>query len=214
MAPAIFLMTASFVLVKTGRDALFVEDLGVCDLPLAHLAIAGLPLPVAVGMLALLRAAGPRDARVLALAGSFGVIVGVLIELQFYWAASTSGTSGLEQSICFANLHLLLNGMALTVDGMGAHLGEGLVAARLYLWLGGHLGAPTPGETGAAWLDGLPVASVGFLPIATARLAPFLREPRPRATEGADPEGAGSLGERAPSRPGASPRRCRPAGAW
>jgi len=400
VALAIFLMTASFVLVKTGRDALFVEEQGVYDLPLAYLVIAGMSLPVAVGMLALLRAAGPRRARVLALAGvsvllgvywriaepgggarmtavfasipllygvlfaaawllaaelfdgvseeevsrayarigagsiagglvggvaarvlasavapqdyfalaavvlaaatvriamtqarhpprpvapapserpglaaarSFlrrryglllfwagvlGAIVGVLIEFQFYWAASTSGASGREHSRYFANLHLLLNGGALVVqlvvmprlqrslgmtgnllvmpavllggavlaafsaglvvrgalrvtegglkasihrasweqaflpagpdrdvaklvvDGMGAHLGEGVVAVLLYLWLGGFLGMSAHGEPEGAWLGWLLVVLVGLFFVITARLGPSLRASR------------------------------------
>ncbi len=40
----------------------------------------------------------------------------MLIEFQFYWAASASGAGEREQSRYFANLYLLLNAAALTVQ--------------------------------------------------------------------------------------------------
>ena len=74
IALAIFLITASFVLVKTGRDALYVQERGIFDLPLAYLGMAILSLPVAFGMLGLIRVVGPRRARIVAIGGVAAVL--------------------------------------------------------------------------------------------------------------------------------------------
>ena len=63
IALAILLIMASFVLVKTGRDALYVQERGIFDLPLAYVGTAAFSLPVAISMLWLVRTAGPRRAR-------------------------------------------------------------------------------------------------------------------------------------------------------
>jgi ATP:ADP antiporter, AAA family len=62
---ALFLMTASFTLAKTGRDALYLQDTGIYDLPLAYIGMAVLSLPVAAVTLALMRWLGTRRARIL-----------------------------------------------------------------------------------------------------------------------------------------------------
>jgi AAA family ATP:ADP antiporter len=64
VAGAILLMAASFVLVKTGRDALYFQARGLFDLPKAYVAIAIASVPFAFGTLALMRGLGPRRARV------------------------------------------------------------------------------------------------------------------------------------------------------
>ncbi|MCH8084382.1 MAG: hypothetical protein IH885_09125 [Myxococcales bacterium] len=397
VALALFLIMASFVLVKTGRDALYVQERGIVDLPIAYLGMAAFSLPVALGMLWLIRAAGPRRARVVALAGVTGVlvvfwqiaepgggawmtalfaavpllygvlfaatwllaaelfdglpeervsrayaqvgagsiagglmggaaarvlapavapeaffgigalvlgasavvvaltqanhaprpvegeaierprlasarsflrrrygalllslgvlgaIVGVLIEFQFYWAASTSGAGAREQSRYFANLYLVVNAAALTVqllvmprvqrllgivgsltvmpamllggavlvafsaglaalgalrvtegglkasihranweqaflpagserdvaklvvDGMGAHLGAGLIAAPLYLWLHAVVGNDPLSEHSGAWMAWLLIVSTAVFVVTTRLLKPWLR---------------------------------------
>ena len=395
---AILLIAASFVLVKTGRDALYIQERGFFDLPIAYLGIAVFSLPTAFGMILLIRRLGPRLARVVALLGvaavlavfwriaepgggarmtalfvavpllygvifaatwllaaelfdglppvrvsrayarvgagaiaggllggvgarvlapavapqtffgigalvlgasavvvaltqaghaprpvggqaierprlasarSFlrqrygvlllglgvlGAVVGVLIEFQFYWAASTSGALEREQSLYFANLYLLLNAVALAVqlvvmprvqrslgivgslmvmpamllggavlvslstglaargalrvtegglkasihranweqaflpirsdrtlaklvvDGMGAHLGAGLVAALLYLWLHAVVGSDPLSEHSGSWMIWLLIASTTTLIVIARRLNPSLRE--------------------------------------
>jgi hypothetical protein len=62
-------MSASAVLARTGRDALYVQERGIYDLPFAYMAIAGCSVPMAFGMLALMRRCGPRRARLVASAG-------------------------------------------------------------------------------------------------------------------------------------------------
>ncbi len=66
VAAAIFLMTAAFMLAKTGRDALFFMGNGLYDLPKAYVGIALLALPMAAVALALMKAVRPRRARVAA----------------------------------------------------------------------------------------------------------------------------------------------------
>ena len=67
VAASLFLMTAAFILVKTGRDALYFEGgMGVHDLPKAYIAIAFLSLPVAYVILGLMRHLGARRARLVA----------------------------------------------------------------------------------------------------------------------------------------------------
>ncbi len=65
-AAALFLMTAAFVLTKTGRDALYFQRDGLLDLPKAYIGIAILAIPTALGTLSLMQLVGPRNARVVA----------------------------------------------------------------------------------------------------------------------------------------------------
>ncbi len=65
VALAVFLLTGAFVLTKTGRDALYFQERGLFDLPMAYMGIAMLSLPMAILTLWLMRALGPRRARVL-----------------------------------------------------------------------------------------------------------------------------------------------------
>jgi hypothetical protein len=65
VASAVSLLAAAFVLAKTGRDALFVQDRGLFDLPKAYIGIALLSGPLAFLTLWLLKACGPTLARVL-----------------------------------------------------------------------------------------------------------------------------------------------------
>jgi len=88
----------------------------------------------------------------------------------------------------------------LVVDGMGAHLGEGLIAVLLYLWIGGLLGAQPAGEGAGAWLGWLLVPSVGLFLVTTALLAPALRhEVGPTPDDGG--ASSGSPGDVAASLP-------------
>jgi hypothetical protein len=47
-ALALGILTAAFIIAKTGRDALFFQGKGIFQLPLATLAIAAASLPLAV----------------------------------------------------------------------------------------------------------------------------------------------------------------------
>lgn len=75
VAAAILLMAASFVVIKTGRDALYFQGSGLFDLPKAYIVIAVLSVPFAFATLALMRRLGPRAARIATpLAVSAGLI--------------------------------------------------------------------------------------------------------------------------------------------
>lgn len=64
VAVALFLMTASFILFKTGRDALYFQGRGLFDLPKAYIGIALLSLPTAAIVLASIKFLGARGARI------------------------------------------------------------------------------------------------------------------------------------------------------
>jgi AAA family ATP:ADP antiporter len=66
ISAAVFLLTAAFVLAKTGRDTMYFQKRGVLDLPYAYLAIAAFALPLALAALGLIRCIGARRARVVA----------------------------------------------------------------------------------------------------------------------------------------------------
>ncbi len=67
LATVMFLMSAAFVLARTGRDALFFQDNGIQALPLAYASMAALALPTAAATLWLIRAMGRHRARVAAI---------------------------------------------------------------------------------------------------------------------------------------------------
>lgn len=66
VAAAILLLTASLVLTKTGRDALYFQGAGLLDLPKAYLSMALLAGPMAVVVLTTMRRLGPRRTRITA----------------------------------------------------------------------------------------------------------------------------------------------------
>jgi len=63
VATVLALLTAAFVVAKTGRDALYFQGRGVYDLPRAYIGIAALSLPMAGLVLFLMRVLGTRRAR-------------------------------------------------------------------------------------------------------------------------------------------------------
>ena len=63
VAGSVFLLAIGFFLVKVGRDALFIQERGLFDLPKAYLGIAMLAGPVAGVVLAMMRFIGPRATR-------------------------------------------------------------------------------------------------------------------------------------------------------
>lgn len=71
------LMTAAFMLARTGRDALYFQDSGIQSLPLAHMGVALLALPMAAVLLWLVRSLGARRARLVATGAMSLVLAGV-----------------------------------------------------------------------------------------------------------------------------------------
>ena len=76
-ALALFVTTAAFILTKTGRDALYVQEGGIYALPWAYIGIAALAPVFAGGILALMRWLGVRPARVASLLAMAAFQVGV-----------------------------------------------------------------------------------------------------------------------------------------
>ncbi|MDP1569303.1 MAG: hypothetical protein Q8L86_04805 [Vicinamibacterales bacterium] len=85
----LFLLTAAFVLAKTGRDALYFQRDGIRDLPLAYGGIALTALPMAVALLAAVRRFGTSATRatmLLMMAGALAVVA---------WAARPGAGPGM-----------------------------------------------------------------------------------------------------------------------
>lgn len=72
----LFLMTASFLLAKTARDALYFQADGIYQLPIAYIGMAVLSLPTATAMLTVMRWIGARRARVAAPLALAAVLAG------------------------------------------------------------------------------------------------------------------------------------------
>lgn len=89
-AAVLAVMTAAFVVVKTGRDALYFLDDSLAQLPWAYLAIALSASPVAMGTIALMRRFGPRRVRI-ALPTSTTILLG----LYHPFAAPGTGAASL-----------------------------------------------------------------------------------------------------------------------
>jgi AAA family ATP:ADP antiporter len=79
VAAAILLIGAAFVLAKTARDTLFIQDRGLLDLPLAYIGIAMLAGPLAAVVLSLFRALGVRVVRIVLPATTAVLLVGFSI---------------------------------------------------------------------------------------------------------------------------------------
>ncbi len=75
VALAIAAMAASLVVVKTGRDVLYVQEDGILSLPFGYLGMALGAMPVGFAMLGLMRALGVRAARIAAILGVAGVLL-------------------------------------------------------------------------------------------------------------------------------------------
>ncbi len=74
LAVGVFIMTAAGILTKTGRDALYLQDGGLYDLPKAYLGMALLSVPLGLLTLQLMRRLGPRQTRLWALSGMTGFL--------------------------------------------------------------------------------------------------------------------------------------------
>ena len=132
---ALLLVTAAFILTKTGRDTLFFQHDGLAALPKAYLLIAILSAPAALGTLGLMRLFGPRGARVISLL--------MMAALQVFFYASVSAESargGSGHMTMFFVLIPLLYGVLLSLTWlMGADLLDSaprFVHARLYSTMG------------------------------------------------------------------------------
>lgn len=75
VAASIFLVGAAFVLAKTARDTLFIQDEGLRDLPLAYIGIAVFAGPLAAAVLALFRTLGVQVVRLLLPSVTAGILV-------------------------------------------------------------------------------------------------------------------------------------------
>jgi hypothetical protein len=64
---ALFLLTAAFIIAKTGRDALFFQGRGVFQLPIAYMIIGSASVPLALIFVKVMKIVGARPARVGAL---------------------------------------------------------------------------------------------------------------------------------------------------
>ncbi len=129
---SLFLLTAAFIVTKTGRDALYFTSAGdIRRLPEVYLAIALLSVPVAQGTLALMRAAGPRRARVLGLAA--------MAALQVVFYATAQPGSGWGMTLVFVLIPLfygVLLSMAWLLGADLLDLAPRHVLGRLYATMG------------------------------------------------------------------------------
>lgn len=76
VSAVMLLMTAAFMLARTGRDALYFQGGGIQALPLAYMGVAVLALPVAMVLLVLVRSLGARQARLSATGLMSAVLAG------------------------------------------------------------------------------------------------------------------------------------------
>ncbi|MCC6538178.1 MAG: hypothetical protein IT162_11535 [Bryobacterales bacterium] len=129
---SLFLLTAAFIVTKTGRDALYFAGAGdIRRLPEVYLAIAILSVPVSQGALALMRVAGPRRARLLGLAAM------AALQVLFYVTAQPG--SGWGMTLVFVLIPLLygvLLSMAWLLGADLLDLAPRHVLGRLYATMG------------------------------------------------------------------------------
>lgn len=131
IALGILLTTASLILVKTGRDALYVQDRGIIDLPIAYLGMAVFSLPTAFGMLALIRVMGPRRSRIVALLASSAL-------LAVCWQVARPG-SGLRMTAIFIGVPLVFGVLFSATWLLASELYQGLpdeLVSRAYARIG------------------------------------------------------------------------------
>lgn len=90
-AAALFLLTAGFISIRTGRDALYLQGDGLFGVPKAYIAIAILSVPQAAAMLWMLAKLGPRTARNAVLVAVIGVVGAyfAIAEPGASWAMTT-----------------------------------------------------------------------------------------------------------------------------
>ena len=138
---ALLLMTASFILTKTGRDALYFQKDGLFDLPWAYLGIATLAVPVAMMTISLTKRLGPRPMRI------FLPVAVAVVQAVFYVLAEPGG--GVVMTLFFMLIPLIYAVMFSITWLFGGELVETLPKKRLSL-VYGRLGAGIDGGR-AAW---------------------------------------------------------------
>ncbi|MGE0862944.1 MAG: hypothetical protein AB7P34_03495, partial [Vicinamibacterales bacterium] len=74
VSAVMLLMTAAFMLARTGRDAWYFQQGGIQSLPFAYLGMALLALPMAALLLSMVRVMGIRRTRVVAVAAMTAVL--------------------------------------------------------------------------------------------------------------------------------------------
>jgi AAA family ATP:ADP antiporter len=131
-ATALFLLTAAFTLVRTGRDAAYVSGKGVLALPLTYVAVAALSLPQAMLLIRLIDRWGIRRTRV--------AVLGVLaVTMASYAHLLTPGSSAL-MSAFFVAVPLLFAVAFSTTWLIGTEFFERApesARAHAFSWLGG-----------------------------------------------------------------------------
>jgi ATP/ADP translocase len=158
VAAAVCAMAAALVWIRTGRDSLYFQGRGLFDLPKAYLGIAALSVPMALGMLALMRRVGPRRARVLAAIVMAAAVAGF---------APFARPGGGPAMTLFFMLVPLSFGVLLSVSWLlAAELFQGFDSARLSRAYG------TVGA--AAILGGVVAGAIGRLLAAVLEPANFL----------------------------------------
>ena len=121
-------MTASFILTKTGRDALYFQKDGLFDLPWAYLGIATLAVPVAMMTLSLTKRLGLRPMRIVL------PLTVALVQAVFYVVAEPGG--GVVMTLFFMSIPLIYGVMFSTTWLFGGELVETLPKERLSLVYG------------------------------------------------------------------------------
>jgi len=124
-------MTGAFILAKTGRDALYLQEGGVYDLPQAYMAIAVLSVPMAFLMLGLMRRLGARRARLWS-----GIVMSAALAV-LYRVVRPGG--GVLMTGFFAFVPLAFSVLFAVTWLLAADLLEGAPRAELgraYAWIG------------------------------------------------------------------------------
>src|SRR4026209_1316629 len=68
------ILTAAFIIAKTGRDALFFQGKGIFQLPVATMTIAAASLPLAILFVKVMKTWGARPARIAIMLFAAGVL--------------------------------------------------------------------------------------------------------------------------------------------
>ncbi len=129
---AMLLLMASFILVKTARDALFFTRGGIESLPQAYLGIAVLALPVAMAALALVRAVGASRGRLL-------LPVLACAALLLLAPSGANGPAGTRATVFFVFVPLVYGVLFSITWLLGGKLLEGSlyeVQVEAFRWIG------------------------------------------------------------------------------
>jgi hypothetical protein len=189
VSAAVFLLTAAFVLAKTGRDTMYFQQRGVLDLPYAYLVIAALALPFGLVAITLMRCIGARGARVvtpLLLAVLLAVYAvaarpggGVLMTLFFALLPLTFGVAFSQAWLLAPDLYrdAAPEALAPVYGAIGASsIAGGVAGGFLARFLAGHI---VPGIY--AW------SSAGLVVLAAVVIVQAQRMAPPEGADAAEP---------------------------